>query len=60
MTVSIREKLEEKGLTVVDEHLPVLQVRWDAIQNLKAQIDSADLDDADISLVNIPGGDHIE
>ena len=60
MTVSIRERLEEKGLTVVDEHLPVLQARWDAIQELKGRIDTANLDDADISLVNIPGGDHIE
>ncbi|SIT72703.1 hypothetical protein [Edaphobacillus lindanitolerans] len=60
MTVSIREKLEGKGLTVNSEHLPLLQARWDAIQDLKARIDSANLDDADISLVNIPGGDHIE
>lgn len=60
MTLSIQEQLEDKGIPVKPEHLPLLQTRWDAIQELKKKIDSARLDDADISLRNIPGGDHIE
>lgn len=60
MTLSIQEKLESKGIQVKDEHLPLLKTRWEGIQKLRKQIDSANLDDADISLRNIPGGDHIE
>lgn len=60
MKLSIREKLESKGITVKEEHLPLLKTRWASIQDLKKNIDSANLDDADISLRNIPGGDHIE
>ncbi|GIN93983.1 hypothetical protein J6TS1_26140 [Siminovitchia terrae] len=60
MKLSIQEKLEDKGITVKEGHLPLLQTRWDAIQDLKKKIDSANLDDADISLRNTPGGDHIE
>ncbi len=60
MKLSIQEKLEDKGITVKEGHLPLLQTRWDAIQALKKRIDSANLDDEDISLRNTPGGDHIE
>ncbi|MET3322325.1 UNVERIFIED_ORG: hypothetical protein ABIC97_005461 [Peribacillus simplex] len=60
MKLSIRDFLENKGIPVTENHLPILKTRWQAIENLKADIDKAALNDYDISLRNIPGGDHIE
>lgn len=60
MKLSVRERLENQGVRVTDEHLPLLESRWQAIEQMKAETDSASLDDYDISLRNIPGGDHIE
>ncbi|WP_342615490.1 hypothetical protein [Peribacillus frigoritolerans] len=60
MKLSIRDILESKGISATENHLPILKTRWQAIENLKSDIDNAALNDYDISLRNIPGGDHIE
>lgn len=60
MKLSVRERLENQGVLVTDEHLPLLELRWQAIEQMKAEADSVSLDDYDIALRNIPGGDHIE
>ncbi|QDI90381.1 hypothetical protein EPH95_03630 [Salicibibacter halophilus] len=58
MNPSIKEVLESKGITVAEEHLPVLQARWEAVELLKKETNDASLADFDIALRNIPGGDH--
>jgi len=60
LALSVQELLEDKGLTVKEEHLGKLENRWKGIQNLRGNLDNVNIDDADIGLRNIPGGDHIE
>ncbi|GED14641.1 hypothetical protein [Aneurinibacillus migulanus] len=60
MKVTLRDVLESRGVQVSESHLDVLEQRWQAIQYLKADFESAVLDDYDIALRHIPGGDHIE
>ncbi|MCC3358209.1 hypothetical protein [Bacillus sp. REN16] len=57
--LSVRELLENQGITI-PPHLSEIEKRWEGIQTLKAEIKNAVLDDYDIALRNIPGGDHIE
>ncbi|QQK76485.1 hypothetical protein HUG15_13525 [Salicibibacter cibarius] len=60
MNPSIKEVLEGKGIEVPDEHLLILHARWEAIQSLGKESKTASLEDYDIALRNIPGGDHYE
>lgn len=60
MKLSVRERLEDQGISVKEDHISVLEKRWQAIEQMKAQTKDASLADYDISLRNIPGGDHIE
>jgi DNA-directed RNA polymerase subunit H (RpoH/RPB5) len=52
--------LESKKITVPKHHILILEERWERIESLKKEIESALLDDYDIGVRNIPGGDHIE
>lgn len=59
LTLSVRELLENQGIQI-PAHLSEIERRWEGIQSLKAEIECASLDDYDIAVRNIPGGDHIE
>lgn len=60
MALSVKELLESRGIQVKEEHVAMLNKRWNELQQLKGNLERANIDDADISLRNIPGGDHIE
>ncbi|SFE82215.1 hypothetical protein [Alteribacillus iranensis] len=60
MKLSIRDVLKDKGIIVKNNHLPVLEERWEGMELLRKEAEDANLDDYDIALRNIPGGDHIE
>lgn len=59
MTVSVQEVLAAKGITPGPGHLEKLEAKWAEIQQLKEGLDNTNIDDADIALRNIPGGDHV-
>lgn len=58
--LSVRDILENKGIQAKDDHLELLETRWKEIQALKGNLENAQVDDFDIGLRNIPGGDHVE
>lgn len=60
MALSIRETLAAKGIHPTAEHLVKLEAKWAEVQALKADLGDLPIDDADIALRNIPGGDHVE
>lgn len=60
MSLSIQELLENKGIQVKKDHFESLQEKWEGIQALRGNLEGVNIDDADISLKNIPGGDHID
>ncbi|WP_240376951.1 hypothetical protein [Bacillus piscicola] len=60
MKAAIEEVLASKNIRVKEDHLPMLQTRWEGMQALKEATEQEKLADYDISLRNIPGGDHIE
>lgn len=59
MPLSIEDVLAAKGITPKPEHVGKLNSKWEEIQTLKGDFSNLNLDDADISLRNIPGGDHV-
>ncbi|MBD8029767.1 hypothetical protein [Corynebacterium gallinarum] len=58
MSVSVKDLLALKGIHPSEEHLQKLESKWAEIEQLKANLDNINLDDADIALRNLPGGDH--
>lgn len=60
MSLSIKELLENKGIKPREEHLEILDTRWNGMAELRGSLDGVAIDDADIGVRNIPGGDHIE
>ena len=52
--------LVSKGITPKEEHLEILEARWKEMSELRGNLDGIKLDDADIALKNIAGGDHHE
>ncbi len=60
MSLSIKELLENKGIKPREEHLETLENRLEGLAELRGSLDGIKIDDADIGLRNIPGGDHIE
>ena len=60
MKQSIQCLLSQKGIIVPEHHLDELETRWSNLQELRKLTKDAKLDDFDISLKNVPGGDHIE
>ncbi len=60
MSISIRETLAAKGIHPSEEHLVKIEKKWNEFEKLKGDLEGAALDDADISLKNIAGGDHHE
>ena len=60
LSLSIKELLENKGLKPRKEHLEILDTRWKGMAALRGNLDGVAIDDADIGMRNIPGGDHVE
>ncbi|MGM8366026.1 hypothetical protein ACLIBG_11190 [Virgibacillus sp. W0181] len=60
MSLTVKQLLENKGIKPREEHLEILDKRWKGMQELRGNLEHANIDDADISLRNIPGGDHVE
>lgn len=58
MSISVKDILAARGIHPTDEHLMKIEAKWADIQALKGSLEHANLDDADIALRNIPGGDH--
>lgn len=59
MAVSVQELLAAQGITPGPGHLEKLEAKWAEIQQLKGGLEHINIDDADIALRNIPGGDHV-
>ncbi|WP_176451520.1 hypothetical protein [Corynebacterium glutamicum] len=59
MSISVKEVLAEKGIHPSERHLEKIEAKWAEIQQLKQGLENMNLNDADIALRNIPGGDHI-
>lgn len=59
MALSIEDVLAAKGVTTSPEHLEKLEAKWDYIIERRGDLADISLDDADIALRNIPGGDHV-
>lgn len=60
MSFSVKDTLAERGIHPTPENLEKLEAKWEEIQGLKKNLDAVALDDADIAVRNIPGGDHVE
>lgn len=60
MALSIKEMLENKGIKPREEHLGILDTRWKGMAKLRGDLADIPIDDADIGMRNIPGGDHVE
>ncbi|PIC70900.1 hypothetical protein CSV67_13910 [Sporosarcina sp. P2] len=59
MSLSVQQLLESKGIQAKPEHLEILESRWNGMKKLRGTLESVKIEDADIGLRNIPGGDHI-
>ncbi|WP_041631853.1 hypothetical protein [Corynebacterium maris] len=60
MSFSVKDALVARDIHPSAEHLEKLEAKWKEIQGLKKNLDVVTLDDADIAVRNIPGGDHVE
>ena len=60
LSLSVKQLLENKGITPREEHLEILETRLKGMKALRSDLSGANIDDADIGLRNIPGGDHVE
>lgn len=58
--LSIQAILKEKGIEVKQAHLNVLEARWENMKAMRGDLKHANIDEADIGMRTIPGGDHIE
>ncbi|SIR31153.1 hypothetical protein SAMN05421641_13917 [Paracoccus thiocyanatus] len=58
MSLPIKDVLAAKGIKPSAEHLTKLEAKWKEFEALKGSLEGAHLDDYDISLKNIAGGDH--
>lgn len=58
MTLSIKDALAARGVSPSADELVRVEAKWAEIVALKGDLDNIEIDDADISVRNIPGGDH--
>lgn len=58
MTFDIKQLLAAKNIHPGEEHLKKLEQKWQETLQLKGDLSDINLDDADIALKNIAGGDH--
>ncbi|MCU9595033.1 hypothetical protein OEV82_11360 [Caldibacillus thermolactis] len=57
--LSVRQLLENQGIKI-PPHLAEIERRWEGIQSLKQEMNDAKLEDYDLAIRNMPGGDHVE
>lgn len=60
MSLSIKETLAAKGIYPSNENLVGIEETWNELEKLKGDLEGVTLDNYDISLTNIAGGDHHE
>lgn len=60
MKLSVRQLLENKGFTVKEEHIDMLEQNWEGIKNGRQMISQELKGEADLGLRNIAGGDHVD
>ncbi|WP_413363406.1 hypothetical protein [Lysinibacillus sp. 3P01SB] len=60
MRLTVEQMLVSKGITPKEGHLEILEARWKEMSELRGDLDGIKIDDADIALKNIAGGDHHE
>lgn len=60
MSLNIKEVLAAKGIKPTDEHLKKLETTWSTVLELKGDLDGVALDDADLAIKHLAGGDHHE
>lgn len=60
MTLTVKQILENKGISAKPEHLNLLETRLEEMNELRGNLDGIAIDDANIAVRNIPGGDHVE
>lgn len=58
MSLPIKDMLAAKGIKPSSENLDSIEKKWKEFEDLKGSLEGAILDDADIALKNIAGGDH--
>lgn len=59
MAPSVYDTLAAKGIHPSDDHLTRLEEKFAEIQARKGTLEGIAVNDADIALRNIPGGDHV-
>lgn len=60
MRVTVEQALISKGIIPKKEHLENLEFRWQELNELRGNLDGIEINEADIAIKNIAGGDHIE
>lgn len=60
LSLSVKELLENKGISPRAQHIEILEHRWKGMAELRGDLSGVAIDDADIGIRNIPGGDHVE
>ncbi|NLA55955.1 MAG: hypothetical protein GX859_06630 [Corynebacterium humireducens] len=60
MSFSVKDALAARDIHPSPEHLTKLEAMWEEIQSLKQNLDVVPLDDADLAVRSIPGGDHVD
>ena len=60
MALTIKDILESKGIQAEPEHLVNLEQRWKEMQELRKSLEGVLIEDADIALRSIPGGEEHE
>lgn len=60
LSLTVEQLLVSKGISPKKEHLEILETRWKEMNELRGNLDGIKIDDADIALKNIAGGDHLE
>ncbi len=60
MTVSVKDTLAAKGIHPSPEHLAKLETKWQEIQAMKGNLEGIAIDDADLAIKHLAGGDHHE
>lgn len=60
MSFSIKDALAARDIHPTEEHLKILETKWQETLKLKGNLSGIPLSDADIAVKNTAGGDHHE
>lgn len=59
MALSVQELLADKGINPPPDQIAKLESKWAEIIQRRGDLNGVAIDDADIAVRNIPGGDHV-